>query len=98
MFRHLKEANEMGTGCSRSTSTEAAPAHGVVQVKSLAASGESTPWAPTQKFDEDETPVSPAPPATLVVPRKTDDMETAESMAYGGSTRKITILHFNGQL
>ncbi|GIL42857.1 hypothetical protein Vafri_709 [Volvox africanus] len=85
----------MGAGCSRCTSTEAAQAQPVVHVKPSAAPEEPAPWAPTGQPDEDETPASPAPTATLVVPRKPDQMLKSESTAYGGSSRKITILHFN---
>ncbi|GLC44409.1 hypothetical protein PLESTB_000472700 [Pleodorina starrii] len=89
----------MGAGCSRGcASTEAAQTQAVVKVKPSAAEAEEpAPWAPAKKADEDETPAAPAdaPAATLVVPRKPSEAPKGESTVYGGSSRKLTILHFN---
>lgn len=87
----------MGAGCSRTVHAEPANVAPIVQAKSVPkGSDESTPWVPEKKVVEKEAPeesnvVVVVAPASRTQSRKAPE----ETTAYGGSTRKLTILHFN---
>ncbi|GFR40976.1 hypothetical protein Agub_g1641 [Astrephomene gubernaculifera] len=78
----------MGAGCSTCTYARVAPEPPVVQVKPPG--DEQTPWAPSKKADDS------SPSATQVVPLEPfSTLPQDDGTAYGGSSRKLTIIHFN---